>query len=221
MGPLEHFICDFFAAMGRQAMHHNGAIGSTFNQSAIYPKWRKYGGARFTLRLLSHAEPGIGVDHIRFPHCRDGIIANRDVGVRHSSSGDSTGIWLVTLRTGNLEPKACQRRGFDQGTRDIVPIANIRHRQTINSTESLANRQQVCQDLTWVASVGKSIDDRHRRGGSERLEIVVEERAGHQSSTYRLSTRPISDGASRPPSPTSAGGKVKTVPPELVCRYLE
>ncbi len=134
------------------------------------------------LGFHAHADPDIGVEHVRV---RDG---SRRVFLathvrRRTQPRQQFGGRLVFLRRGDDQPEIFQAgRRPQPGNRDVArAVAEVADRFPAPGAESFLNREQVRENLTGVFRVREGVDRRQSAGGGEGFHVALRVGADHHA----------------------------------------
>ena len=153
---FHHGITDLQPAIRRQAVQDDRVLRSFGQQGFIDAETGEFRQPFLLLGFLSHADPGIRVQHIRIANRFNRITGRLEIHLRHLRHDPVhlRAIQLIARRGGHDEPhsKLPARRRERSG--DVIAIADVRHRLAFQRTEMLLDRHHIRHRLTRMAVVG-------------------------------------------------------------------
>ena len=158
--------------------------------------------ARLGFGFLSHAGPGVGVDHVASGYI-GGVVGEAEIGACERGIGAGglhvVGGYGVALGADERDVHADAGRGDHQGGGHVVAVAHLGQVDALDAPFLLPDGEQVGQRLAGVFAVGQAVDHRHARVlGQVSTSLWANTRA-MMPSTMRPSTRATSATLSRLP----------------------
>ena len=115
----------------------------------------------FLLGFLTHGRPCISDNNVCVLSSLHRVIGDEEVRVRLCECHNLSVRTVVRRRCdGNLH--AGLEAADDQRVCHVVAVANVAHLETLKNGKLLADGHEVCQNLTRMAEISQTVDDRNR-----------------------------------------------------------
>ena len=183
---FEDLGCDFFVAMGRQAMEKCGMVCRDAHQLRrhLIPGERVHPLGAFC--FLSHRCPDIGVDGISttdgFDRISEDWIFAPCCATRIACSMIAAG-QLVSFRRRDVKGRAQHDRALREGRRNVVTVADEGDGAADPASPDFVKRLQIGKSLARVLLIGQRVDHvQTRRGLGELEQCRMREGAHHHAS---------------------------------------
>src|SRR5438876_2433037 len=170
---VEHRVGDLLAPMGGQAVHdqhrglreaHDRLVDLVAAERLLTPR---------SLRLLSHARPHVGVDHVGPGRGLPRVLGDLDPAAEPTRRVPDPGGRLVAGRARDDGRGAEQRAQEDHGVAHVVTVADPCEPHRADVDAPLPQREEVGERLTRVLGVGEPVDYGDGRVAGERLDRRV------------------------------------------------
>ncbi len=152
------FVGDFFAAIGGEAVHDEGAGFGVGHEGVVDLPGAEDFDALGGLLFFAHADPDVGVDGVGICHSGDGIVGDGEVGLVREG-GEEAGGGLECFGGADDDVEAAADGGPDPGAGDVaVAIAHEDDAFVFPGAEAFLNGEEVGEDLTGVFVIGEGVD---------------------------------------------------------------
>src|SRR5579872_2627922 len=161
--PIDDLVGDLFAAMCRQAVHHERIARGALEDRLVHLEILEVAPPLRRLLFLTHRGPRVGVHDVSILE-RLGRIAGDDAQLLATHPIDETFLRLIAGRTRYAQLETAERRRLDPALRHVESVAEEcdAHFFQIGAV-AFPHREQIGEQLTWVQQVAEPVDDRHAR----------------------------------------------------------
>src|SRR6266436_6393591 len=176
--PIDDFVGDFLAAMGREAMHENGLGFCSSHQPGVDLVWLEEVVPALAA-AVSHRYPGVGHYAIRADDGAFGVLPDVNGGARGSDPVEQRFLGSEFRRSCNRKLELKLTRRMHPGCKHVVGVSGPRHPAAPDRTAVLLESHHVRHDLARVGAPRQPVDHRNGRVAGELGQHLVIKRADH------------------------------------------
>ncbi len=223
--PVHHVVGDFLPAMRGQAVQHDGIRFCFFHQGRVHLIPGESFLALHRFFLLAHADPGVGVEHIRVQRRLSGFPDQHDpaAGGLRILAGGFHGRFRKgkAVRRGDREIHTLFRANLHQRDRHVVPVADERQLASAHFRKVLDHGQHIGHRLAGVAIIRQPVDHRHARMARQFQDVLVREYARHDPVHVAREYPAYVGNRFALAEPDLVRGDVKRIPAEMTHPHFE